>query len=668
MLAVVPSEDPVLRRTPSPGPHKWSRQSILMLPSENVDQMLSDSVGKHLAHLKLQQNGDLQQAEDLEVPRASSVQSAQHHRRALSNGVARPKYLRTSRIQYRSMSLSVAAQKAPRVRRELPARPASSPAAFEESKDMQVFESSASVLVTCKGEQHHVPPHMWLVVDCSFVGEQDECVKLVDDAGGGFVSEGDGLLRPVPRARLHADAAEANFKRASHSTSLLALQHATLALAHLSQRYERELAGVVLNKKNGMVRRAMQEAISPVELAAVRFESAKGLVKQQAAAAEERLLSLPRPQPRMLLEHTDHAKLSRRMSMLRKGFHAKWDLLEFAHRRFGNTMRFWFQLDLEENMKLGQRLFLRRCDELGWRGSGYALWRYLYGDSSGSLTFQELDPGAAQMLASFQAFTQDLFGGAIKSFSKLDTNRSGRIVKQEFIERLESLGCTGSLSRLFDMLDRNGFGFLSNGDLNFLDHWKPHPYFMTSPDDEGLHCLKNILKKHYKAPLFRAWRRMFDRQCKMRINWGQFCNACEKIQRHCMLPSGFLTTNERVASIWRALDEDCTGWASFRAFDPEGFEALVAFKAWMEQRFGSSTAAFRKMDVDESGKLKLWEMREFLENPVSEFNADIELVFESLDMNSSGSLSVSEIVWLDSWEFLDEEFDPFASTPTVTVP
>jgi len=534
---------------------------------------------------------------------------------------------------------------------------------------MHIFEASTSLLVTCRGEQHLVPPHMWLLVDDgSNGGEQDVVVKLSNDAGGGFVLEGDSMLRQVPRARLHADAAEANFKRASHSTSLLALQHATLALAYLGAKHERELAGVVLNKKNALVHRAMQEAISPVELAAIRFESAKHLVLKQAAAAHERSL-LPRP-PARLQEQADEMRLNHKTSMLRKGFRAKLDLLKFAHHRFGNTMRFWFQLDREEHMKLGQKLFLRRCDELGWRGSGYALWRYLYGDANGSLTFQELDPGAAQMLASFQAFTRDIFGGANKSFCQLDTNRSGRIVKEEFIERLKSLGCTGSLSRLFDLLDRNGFGFLVDGDLNFLEIWKPHAYFMTPPDFEGLECLKSALVQHCGAPPFRAWRRMLDRHCKMRISWAHFRNACEKIQRHCRLPSGFLTTPERIASIWRALDEDCTGWASFRAFDPVGFEALVAFKGWMERCFGGSSAAFRKMDADDSGKLKLWEMRKFLEGPVS-FNGDIDLVFESLDMNSSGSLSENEVTWLDSWDVLYdkslyEESDPLAAPPMLS--
>lgn len=532
---------------------------------------------------------------------------------------------------------------------------------------MQIFEASTRVLVSCKGERHHVPPHMWLlvdkrglVVDSSKELEEDVAVKLSDDAGGGFVLEGDSMLREVPRARLHADAAEANFKRASHSTSLLALQHATLALAYLGQKNEREVAGVVLNKKNALVHRAMQFEISPVELAAIRFEAAKHLVLQQAAAAEERSL-LPRS-PARLQDQADEIKLNHKASMIRKGFRAKLDLLKFAHQRFGNTMRFWFHLDREEHMKLGQKLFLRRCDELGWRGSGYALWRYLYGDANGSLTFQELDPGAAQMLASFQAFTRDIFGGASKSFCQLDTNRSGRINKEEFIERLKSLGCTGSLSRLFDLFDRNGFGVLSDGDLNFLEGWKPHPYFMTPPDFDGLDTLKSALVQHCGAPPFRAWRRMLDRHCKMRICWGHFRNACEKIQRHCRLPSGFLTTLERTASIWRALDEDCTGWASFRAFDAVGFETLVAFKGWMEQRFGGASAAFRKMDADASGKLKLGEMRRFVEGPHS-FNGDIDLVFKSLDMNDSGSLSENEMTWLDSWDILYEELDLLATPP-----
>jgi len=76
------------------------------------------------------------------------------------------------------------------------------------------------------------------------------------------------------------------------------------------------------------------------------------------------------------------------------------------------------------------------------------------------------------------------------------------------------------------------------------------------------------------------------------------------------------------------------------------------------------------MDADDSGKLKLWEMRKFLEGPVS-FNGDIDLVFESLDMNSSGSLSENEVTWLDSWDVLYdkslyEESDPLAAPPMLS--
>merc|ERR1712032_416585 len=133
------------------------------------------------------------------------------------------------------------------------------------------------------------------------------------------------------------------------------------------------------------------------------------------------------------------------------------------------------------------------------------------------------------------------------------------------------------------------------------------------------------------------------------------------IQKHqSWLPPGFLTTLERVASIWRALDEDCTGWASFRAFDLLGFEALVAFKKWTERRFGGAFAAFRKMDPNGTGKLKLWQMRKFLASPDG-FDGDIDLVVESLDMNFSGSLSENHMTWLDSWDLVYEESDPLVT-------
>merc|ERR1719277_1427748 len=98
----------------------------------------------------------------------------------------------------------------------------------------------------------------------------------------------------------------------------------------------------------------------------------------------------------------------------------------FTNRRYGNSVRTWFILDPEEQMKIGEKPFLRACEEIGFKGDRSCLWRYLDSDQTGVVTLSELDPRAAMLLAEFRLLMNRNYNGvAANIYRMIDSNRSG---------------------------------------------------------------------------------------------------------------------------------------------------------------------------------------------------------------------------------------------------
>jgi len=470
-------------------------------------------------------------------------------------------------------------------------------------------------------------------------------VRLAESiAGGGIVSGNASLLQQVPGELLNVAAAEMNFERASRGNNLLALQHAAHALAVLGHKSD-ELDGV---SARSVFRRPTTSDMFMPQDSETRFQRMKdGMARQEESPVHEsNVLPLHHPRPQDAV-----AEDGGRISTLRSGLRTQKDFLNFAQRRFGNTMRLWCRLDREEQLSIGQRNFVRRCEEAGWGGSARGLWHYLCGDGTSTLTFQELDPEAAKLLASFREFMMDTFGSASRAFRRLDGTRSGRIDKREFVNLLKTLGCKGSLPQLFELLDRHGRGWVLEADFRYLDKWQPRPYFLAQPDNEGWELLRRALLDHYGSPLFRAWSQALDTSGHMRISWEDFRRACRQIRRQCQtLPKDALETAGKQAGIWCVLDRHCLGWVPFCDFDHQGFLLLADFKRWADASCGGSVPNFRRLHAS-GGRMTQHEMRSWAYGP-NGYQGDIDRVFDSLDVKGNGYLAEGNFTWLDSWEII----------------
>lgn len=522
---------------------------------------------------------------------------------------------------------------------------------------VQIVEASIRVAVQLD-DGVQVPARLWLVLETLGAqgDERGQSRQLARSLGGGFISpQAAAALKPVPRQRLHKLAAEANFQRAARGTCHLALRHAALALQLLGDRV-RDVQlpfGEVSESRQPCT--GKQDPLSRVrraeQLVTTRARKLNGRVSASAMEASDE-------GPPLELGRGRHHGM--RSKMLRKGLHTWLEFLQFARHRFGNTARAWFRMDLREKLSLTEKEFVRGCEEVGFRGNLPALWRYLDSDRTGTVSIMEMDPAVGEKLASFRKFLVEnnpaRDGSVGDGFQLLDQNRNNRCYKSEFKQRLRALGYSGELANLFELLDRDGYGCLVEHNLHFLQQWTPLPYLFCEPSFEALKAWKEDLKQVHGYPLAKAWRKVLDRDCTMRVTWHSFVVACSGLAASKNTPP---MTEAQMCAVWKALDDDSNNWISLSEFDPECYEVFASFKRWAEDVYGSCCDAFRDIDASTSqnGKLSTVEMRQVIGKCEKAWTGDLEWLFLCLDWNDTQRVTKQDFLFLDHWDLDGEEWE-----------
>lgn len=346
-------------------------------------------------------------------------------------------------------------------------------------------------------------------------------------------------------------------------------------------------------------------------------------------------------------------------SIMKRGYDALMEFKRFTKHKIGNPVRTWFHLDPEENMKIGEKQFLRRCDEMGFHGNVPCLWRYLDADHTGSVSLLEFDTRSAIILADFQQLVVSQFGKTAAAFDFLDGNKSGRISRPEFVAQIRRLGYQGNAARLHDLLDRTKMGMVHTEDLLFLDKWKPVPYLYAEANHRGLQCFKDAMLFQCNS-LLKAWIKFLDKDGGMRISWDEFLDACKEIPLAreplpAQIAAGFPQTDLEIAGCWRAMDDDCSGWIALREFDEESFDALSGFKRWAQRAHGGAVQAFRNLDSS-SAKLTKADLRRAVKGEDG-YKGDLGLLFDGLDVNNTNSLTENDVRFIDHWDLDWEDWE-----------
>lgn len=132
--------------------------------------------------------------------------------------------------------------------------------------------------------------------------------------------------------------------------------------------------------------------------------------------------------------------------------------------------------------------------------------------------------------------------------------------------------------------------------MKWLDAWRPPEWLCVKADPDALAELQDVMLARH-GNLLRAWRHM-DADDTNSVSWAEFVKECGKL--------GF---KRNIGGAWRALDRDVSGNVSLQRFDPGSCGLLTSFKKWVDELFGSVEFAFRSMDVDGSGTLTMSELR-----------------------------------------------------------
>lgn len=313
--------------------------------------------------------------------------------------------------------------------------------------------------------------------------------------------------------------------------------------------------------------------------------------------------------------------------------------------KFGNLTRTWRMLDYDQNMKLTYFEFLNQLKTFHFRGDARLLFRILDRDRSGSLSYFHFDPQGAIDLATLCHWCRETFGSVVETHKALDTDRNGKLTKNEF---LEGALCRGLQTRecvdcLFEMLDLDKDCKVKLEELRFLDIWKPLPFLQAKPDPVGAQKLIRHLISKYENPIL-AWYRALDRNHAMRVSWNEFASMADE--------EGM--DKRGLPGIWKALDTAVSGWLALKEFHQGAYDVLVKFKRYCIEKAGSIVKTFNQLDVNEDGQVS---RREFFQTVAKEMNLEheeAELLFEGLDLDGRRQLNAERVKYLDTWN-IDED-------------
>merc|ERR1719421_2729183 len=133
-------------------------------------------------------------------------------------------------------------------------------------------------------------------------------------------------------------------------------------------------------------------------------------------------------------------------------------------RKYGNLLRAWkLGLDTDGSGKISFVEFCNAARSQGFAGNLKSLWKEMGGADDGFVEMREWAPEIAALMDSFMKCLKDKHGGSlIKAWKEsLDTDKSGRLSKDELVEAMAKLGWDGDAAKVYRLLDYDKSGFIS---------------------------------------------------------------------------------------------------------------------------------------------------------------------------------------------------------------
>jgi len=305
-------------------------------------------------------------------------------------------------------------------------------------------------------------------------------------------------------------------------------------------------------------------------------------------------------------------------------------------------------LDKDKSGAVSRKEFVQALLEVHFPGDAGGLWRRLDKDHSGTITLSELAPKSADEVADFKHWAKKTFGSMKEAFICMDADRNGVLSMEEFCMAAKKFGFNNTRLRLiFQCLDVNGRGTVKSEEVRWLDKWDPPQYLYFDADKESWLIFKQQLIAKCRGNPISGWRKYLDRDSSMRVNWMEFYNACRRLRTTFVIPA-----------MWRAVDENLSGWVSIKEWDDDAFNLLGGFKLWVRNRFRTMARFMDIVDESKSGDLSWKEFQRAFQN-FSELTFEVsqlQMLFEGLDIDGQRRIALDELQFLEDWNIeLDME-------------
>jgi len=308
---------------------------------------------------------------------------------------------------------------------------------------------------------------------------------------------------------------------------------------------------------------------------------------------------------------------------------------------------------------------MKGLKDLAWKNDSKALWNILNRDHMNIISLFHYAPEAAFDLAEFKIWAKSRYGSVSAAYRIIDADRSGKVTFEEFSSVLKREGVPANLARnlrlLFSLLNDGAGGggrVLLESEVVFLDTWQLPDYFWAEVDLE--HTLapfrSAIGSRSLRNPLI-AWRRFFDKDGSMKVNYSEFATACKRLVGEGLTEAA---PARGLGVLYRSIDRSCAGWISLRHWDADMYLLLSRFTSWAREQFGrvsKCVAAWEKKKNEGCG------FKPFSRGiqPLGFTCKEVEELFEGLSMERvtydeisestiAGKVTQNELIFLDTWD------------------